>query len=86
MKFKALFFTLMIASSFTQQIASAQNTNTEFAEEVVNNNITIYEVKKAASAWGAALTAISAEFDKGGLNAARTLAEKAVNPPYDYTS
>lgn len=52
--------------------------------EVVNNNITLDEVKKAIEGWGAALLAISAEYETNGMDAARALAESVVDSAYGY--
>ncbi len=52
--------------------------------EVVNNNITVEEVKKAIEGWGAALIAISNEYETNGMSASRALAEKVVDSAYGY--
>jgi len=52
--------------------------------EIVNNNISVEEVKKAIDGWGAALLAISAEYETNGAAAARTLAENVVDSAYGY--
>lgn len=52
--------------------------------EVVNNNITVEEVKKAIDGWGAALLAISAEHEANGAAASLALAEKVVDGAYGY--
>jgi hypothetical protein len=52
--------------------------------EVVNNNITVEEVKKAIDGWGAALVAISTEHETSGAAASRALAKKVVDSAYGY--
>lgn len=52
--------------------------------EIVNNNITVEEVKKAIDGWGAALLAISAEHETNGAAASLALAEKVVDAAYGY--
>ncbi len=58
-------------------VASAQTA-------MVNQAITEAEVLAAQRAWGDALVAISAEFDRGGQPAAKALAEKVIDQAYGY--
>jgi hypothetical protein len=55
-----------------------------FAEEIVNNSITIEEVKKAVEGWGAALIQISSDFDSGGLTKATSTANAVLDAAYGY--
>ncbi|MDO5529422.1 MAG: phosphoribosyl-AMP cyclohydrolase [Paracoccus sp. (in: a-proteobacteria)] len=49
-----------------------------------NNNITVDEILAAQKAWGVALMKISKAWREGGIEAARPVAEKALDDSYGY--
>ena len=51
---------------------------------VVNKSISESEVLAAQKAWGDALVAISTSYEKDGLSAAKSLAEKVIDSAYGY--
>lgn len=53
---------------------------------VVNNNITEADVKAAQEAWGAALIQISRDYRAGGIDKARTTAERVIDGAYGYSA
>lgn len=81
-KLLSIAFSLFLAAAVTATPAAAR-VSSSFTE-VVNNNITIDEVKRAIEGWGAALIAISTEHEVNGLEAARRLAEHVVDTAYGY--
>lgn len=82
MRFSSLFAIIAIVC-VTIPFSSYAKGNKSYIE-VVNNNITVEEVKKAINGWGAALVAISAEHETSGAAASRALAEKVVDSAYGY--
>ena len=54
------------------------------AEKIVNNNITLDEVKAAQQAWGNALINISNAHEAGGVKAAKSVAKKVLDNAYGY--
>lgn len=85
MKLKSLFAFVAVVSFAIPLISmpSFAQDNRAYTQ-VVNNNITVEEVKKAIQGWGAALIAISNEYETNGMAAARDLAEKVVDSAYGY--
>ena len=68
------------AAVFALAISGAALANTP----VVNKGISESEVVAAQKAWGDALVAISTSYEKEGLTAAKSLAEKVIDSAYGY--
>ena len=85
MKSKSLFALVAVLSVALplSSVTSFAKSNSSYVE-VVNNNITVEEVKIAIEGWGAALVAISTEHETNGSEASRALAEKVVDSAYGY--
>jgi hypothetical protein len=80
---KTIFITALTALVLTSTPAHA-NKKKFFAEEIVNNSISVEEVKKAVEGWGAALVQISSDFDKGGIEQATKTANAVLDAAYGY--
>lgn len=52
--------------------------------KTANSNVTEAEVLAAQKAWGQALVQISTDFEKGGINKARTTAGAILDAAYGY--
>jgi hypothetical protein len=85
MKMKSMFalVALVLVALPLGSVSSLAQSN-KSTIEVVNNNISVDEVIKAIDGWGAALIAISTEYEANGIEASRSLAEKVVDSAYGY--
>lgn len=83
MKLKSLIALVAVSVVLPLSSVTSHAKGISFAE-VVNNNITVEEVKTAIEGWGAALVAISTEHETNGPAASRALAEKVVDAAYGY--
>lgn len=81
MNFKSLLRCLVVFSLLSANAVA--KVESSFVE-VVNNSISLEEVKQAIEGWGAALIAISTENETNGTEAARLLAESVVDSAYGY--
>ena len=71
----------LIASIFALATATASPT---FAADQPGAPITEQEVRAAEEAWGAALVAISKDYESGGINKARATASAVLDKAYGY--